>query len=77
MGIPSDKSQADWKKNPSIVRKLTPTMFYTVTATIQLSTNAVVSRLSSAELAQIAAVMMLVGKRKHTSIDSSTIIAAR
>ncbi len=53
-------------KPPFIVRKLTPMLFSTPAETIQLATNTVVSRLFSAQLQHIAAVMRLVGNIKNT-----------
>ncbi len=54
-------------KHPFIVRELTPTLFSTSPVTIQLATNAVVSRLFSAQLTNIAVVRRLAGKKAYIS----------
>ncbi len=52
--------------------KTTPTLFSTSKVTIQLATNAVVSRLFSAELTHIVVVRRLAGKKGHICTGYST-----
>ncbi len=62
-------------KTPVYRKGTNANVFLHFNSTIQLATNAVVSKFFSADLTHITAVMRLIGKRTNTCIGSSTTMA--